>query len=76
MAFTSSDGTSLRVGVAKSAHKNFNFEISPYEYPTCVFGSLVVLKEPGKREHSLVEHIGFEIQGDAMNSPPINEFEL
>ena len=76
LAFTSSDGTSFRVGMAKSTNKSFNFEISPYEYPTCVFGSLMTFKEPGKKEHSVVEHIGFEIQGDAMNSPPINEFEL
>ena len=78
LQLTSSDGSTFRASTAKSANKSFTFEISPDEYPTCIFGSLLVLKEPGKKERSIIEHIGFEIQGDSMNShsPVINEFDL
>jgi hypothetical protein len=27
-----------------------------------VFGSILIIKEAGKREYSILEHLGFEIQ--------------
>jgi hypothetical protein len=27
-----------------------------------MFGSLLIIKEAGKREYSIIEHLGFEIQ--------------
>jgi len=34
-------------------------DIAPDEYPVCLFGSLLVIKEAGKKESSLIEHLGF-----------------
>jgi len=59
LALTSSDGTSFKVGIPKTSRKNFVMDIAPDEYPVCLFGSLLVIKEAGKKESSLIEHLGF-----------------
>ena len=48
--FTSSDGSSHRFGEAKTLQKHFSLDISSDEFPVCVYGSLLLGKEPGKRE--------------------------
>ena len=47
------------MGIANESHKGFTLDIAQDEYPTCVFGSLVVMKEAGKKEFSVIEHIGW-----------------
>ena len=72
----SSDGNSQKFGTAKTTQKHFIFDIGSEEFPTCVFGTLLVVKEPGKREYSILEHLGFEIQNQNMHSQSavLNEF--
>ena len=82
LALTSSDGSSCRVGTAKTLQKHFNLEIGAEELPVCVYGSLLVGKEPGRRETCELEFLGFEIQHEAnlAKAAPIahmsNEFIL
>ena len=73
---TSSDGNSQKFGVAKTNNKHFNYDITADQFPTCVFGSLEVIKEAGKKQYSILEHLGFEIQNQNPNSNSvhINEF--
>jgi hypothetical protein len=47
--FTTSDGTSQKFGISKTSQKYFNLDIASHEFPTCIFGSLLVSKEVGKK---------------------------
>ena len=57
----SSSNRAHRFGEPQTARKSFILEIAPDEMPVCVFGSLLNFKEPGKKEHSIIEHFGVEI---------------
>jgi hypothetical protein len=41
------------------------FEIAEEEFPVCMFGSLLIKSEPGKKDISVVEHFGFEIGSES-----------
>lgn len=71
-----STGKSFKFGSLKTPTKQFAFDIAEDEVPSCMFGSLLIRAEPGKKENSVVEHIGFEIaaeakQREAMPSAPL-----
>ena len=50
-----------RFGEPQTARKSFIFDIAPDEMPVCIFGSLLNFKEAGKKEHSIIEHFGVEV---------------
>lgn len=61
ISLVTTSGKSLKFGSLKTQNKQFTFEIGEDEVPVCMFGSLLIKSEPGKKEYSVVEHLGFEI---------------
>ena len=59
-----SSGQSKRFGEAATTRKAFVLDIAADEAPSCIFGSLLNFKQPGQREHSIIEHFGVELSRD------------
>jgi hypothetical protein len=61
LSFVTASMKTGKFGTLKTQNKQFTFEIGEDEIPVCMFGSLLIKSEPGKKEMSVVEYLGFEI---------------
>lgn len=64
LCFVTTSGRTVKFGQAKTFTKQFSFDITEDEIPVCLFGSLLIKTEPGKKDYSIVQHLGFEINQD------------
>lgn len=54
LSFVTSTGRTMKFGQAKTYNKQFSFDIAEDEVAVCMFGSLLIKTEPGKKDYSIV----------------------